>query len=41
MLSVVVTILFAVSTIALVVLVHNTVKTNKREDENRSETAKC
>jgi uncharacterized membrane protein len=40
MLSVIVTILFAVSTIALVVLVYNTVRTNKREDENTTETAK-
>ena len=41
MLSVIVTILFAISTIALVVLVYNTVKINKREDDNRTETAKC
>ena len=40
MLSIIVTILFAVSTIALVVLVYNTVKTNGREDDNRTETAK-
>ena len=40
MLSVIVAILFAVSTIALVVLVYNTVKTNRREDDNRTETAK-
>ena len=39
MLSLVVTILFAISTIALVVLVYNTVTTKKREDENTTETA--
>jgi len=40
MLSIIVTILFAVSTIALVILVYNTVKTNRREGENTTETAK-
>ncbi|MCY4513824.1 MAG: hypothetical protein OXC69_01615 [Candidatus Tectomicrobia bacterium] len=40
MLSFIVTVLFAVSTIALVILVYNTVRTNKRERENTTETAK-
>ena len=40
MLSIIVTILFAVSTIALVVLVYNTFRTNKREGENTTGTAK-
>ena len=39
MLSIIVTILFAVSTIALVVLVYSTVTTNRREGENTTETA--
>ena len=40
MLSIIVTILFAVSTIALVVLVYNTFRTDKREGENTTGTAK-
>ncbi len=41
MLSVIVTILFAISTIALVVLVYNTVTTKKREGGSTAETAEC
>ena len=40
MLSVINTILFAVSTIALVVLVYHTVRTGKRKDEDTTGGAK-
>ena len=38
MLSVIVTILFAISTVALVVLVYSTVTTKKRQGGNSAET---